>query len=71
MHRRSTDALEREVQDWQRIRHALGPEASPLALNFIDDKLIALRYELSVRDKPRVWGRRATDPKPPLLMLSP
>lgn len=71
MHRRSTDPLEREISDWQRIRQALGPAASTLALSFIDDRLIELRFELALRDEPKVWGRRATDPRPPLLMLSP
>jgi hypothetical protein len=71
MHRRSTDALEREIDDWERIRRALGPDASLVALHFIDEKLGQLRQAQAVRDRPKVWGRRATDPKPPLPMLHP
>ena len=71
MHRRMTDALERQINDWERIRQVLGPEVSPGVLDFIDRELDKLLYETAVRQRPRPWGRRANDPKPTLLQLFP
>jgi hypothetical protein len=71
MHRRFTDALERQISDWEHIRQLLGPNASSPALEFIDCELEELRHENAARQRPRLWGRRATDPKPTLLQLFP
>lgn len=71
MHRRSTDALEPQISAWEHIRRILGPGASPVALEFIDRELAELRQEKASRQRPRPWGRRATDPKPTLLQLFP
>lgn len=71
MDRRLTDALERQITDWEHIRRILGPGASPTALDFIDRELDELRHENAARQRQRPWGRRATDPKPTLLQLFP
>jgi len=69
MHRRSPDDIECRIGDWECLRQALGPAASPAAASLIDRELDRLRHELALRDKARVLGRRATDPKPTLLVL--
>lgn len=71
MHRRISDEVERQISDWERIRWALGPNAVPDALTFVDDELVKLRHRREACDRPRVWGRRATDPRPTLLNLHP
>ena len=63
--------MEREIDNWECVRRALPPDASAVAVRFVELELAKLRYELALRERPRIWGRRASDPRPTLLMLNP
>jgi hypothetical protein len=71
MHRRSTDELERRIAAWEAVRRTIELDASPAALAFVDAELGRLRRAKVAWAAPRIWGRRASDPKPALLMLRP
>lgn len=64
MHRRLTDALERDIAQWECIRRVLDPGVAPHAMASVEREIERLRHERAVKDRPKVWGRRATDLKP-------
>jgi len=66
MDRRSADAIERRIREWERTRDDLGTDAGHGVTRYINDEIDRLRYEKLIRDRPMPGGRRATDPKPTL-----
>lgn len=64
MHRRLTDALARDIADWEHVRRVLNPDTASAALAFIEGEIERLRFQYAVSERPRVHGRRASDPKP-------
>lgn len=64
MQRRWTDELKRQIDDWECIRRVIRPEAPVVVHAFIDHEVAKLQSLHGAAARPRVNGRRATDPRP-------
>ena len=61
MHRRSSDEVQRKIDEWSLMRGDFGPDAPRAVTDFIDAEIDKLRYEKKMRDRPMPDGRRASD----------
>ena len=61
MHRRSSDEVQRKIDEWSLMRGDFGPDAPRAVTDFIDAEIDKLRYEKRMRDRPMPNGRRASD----------
>jgi len=60
MNRRDSDSIRHRIDEWERLR-ADCSDAGPGVTRFVDHEIDRLRFELTMRTRPRPDGRRASD----------